>query len=1014
VSAPRAIGLVRVDGWRAAHRAIAALSADGGPIEARARAVVVPSHGAAWQLRRTLERLLLVEGWRPSARDAERLGLAPAPPGASIVLPDLLTRDEWYGQLHAATPPAPALLDGGEREVVLRAACDEASEAGLEPPFTLRPGLVAEILAFYDQLRRQKREVADVQRLCAERLEASVETDRGAARMLQQTRFLVAALERYEARLAALGAVDEHGWRDRLNAGGATSRHRHLVITVADQVAEPSGLWPCDFDALTRLDGLERIDVVATEALLATGLHERLHERLPGIEEYRPRDLEGVVSSQGPGIRGHLLVPPRQEDRFYFLARDREDELAGAIRRLVAHEGVVSDAEGTPSDTALVYQRPLPYLYVARQLLDSAGLAYEAFDALPLAAEPAAAALDLIVEFVASGHTRQATLSLLGSPHLRHEVGGRPVSRGDVSRFEDVLRDHDFTAGRERLEAIAASLASAAAGEPRHEGAASAAQAATAAATALERLEQPARTSEHVDVLLAFLESHLAPTEADAPWAEREQRARAAVRQVLLALRQAHVRHGDRVVAAHDTAAAIRRRIEAHTFAPRTGSGGIHLVDEPAARYGTFGRVQLLGLVEGEWPGGSRRNVFFPAWILRDLGWPPEEGRQAAARAAFGDMLRLAGRETAVSAFSLEDDALVRPSVLLEDVPGAGLVVERVDASAGEALFPHELLARGATTAATGANASASAAEWIALRAARPDPALPQYHGASGPTTVETHSVTAVETYLQCPFRYFASRVLGLEEERPDEPGLDPRQRGTFEHQVFERFFREWDGEGFGAITTALVPVARERFRALVEEMVAALPGADAAVERVRLLGSPVVAGIGERVFRLEAQHAVLVVARELEFDLGGPYDLVLQDRSLRVSLRGIADRVDLLADGTLRVVDYKSGRAPDVKRAIQLPVYGWCAEQRLAGERGRAWRVSEAAYIAFGEKRPHVSVIASEQQRDQVVPEALDRLAGAIEAIARGEFPPRPEKRSLCATCAFASVCRRDYVDAD
>ena len=40
---------------------------------------------------------------------------------------------------------------------------------------------------------------------------------------------------------------------------------------------------------------------------------------------------------------------------------------------------------------AVVFQRPLPYLYLARQVFGDAGLPYEAFDALPLAAEPVAA-----------------------------------------------------------------------------------------------------------------------------------------------------------------------------------------------------------------------------------------------------------------------------------------------------------------------------------------------------------------------------------------------------------------------------------------------------------------------------------------------------------------------------------------------------------------------------------------------------------------------------------------------
>ena len=46
--------------------------------------------------------------------------------------------------------------------------------------------------------------------------------------------------------------------------------------------------------------------------------------------------------------------------------------------------------------TAVVFQRPLPYLYLARQVFPDARVPYQALDALPLAAEPFAAALDQI------------------------------------------------------------------------------------------------------------------------------------------------------------------------------------------------------------------------------------------------------------------------------------------------------------------------------------------------------------------------------------------------------------------------------------------------------------------------------------------------------------------------------------------------------------------------------------------------------------------------------------------
>ena len=48
--------------------------------------------------------------------------------------------------------------------------------------------------------------------------------------------------------------------------------------------------------------------------------------------------------------------------------------------------------------------------------------------------------------------------------------------------------------------------------------------------------------------------------------------------------------------------AAIRRWLGSQTFAPRTGEPGLQIVDAQAARYGDFDDVQIVGLIEGEWP----------------------------------------------------------------------------------------------------------------------------------------------------------------------------------------------------------------------------------------------------------------------------------------------------------------------------------------------------------------------------------------------------------------------------
>jgi ATP-dependent helicase/nuclease subunit B len=50
-------------------------------------------------------------------------------------------------------------------------------------------------------------------------------------------------------------------------------------------------------------------------------------------------------------------------------------------------------------------------------------------------------------------------------------------------------------------------------------------------------------------------------------------------------------------------------------------------------------------------------------------------------------------------------------------------------------------------------------------------------------------SLSALERYQDCPFKFFASDLLRLEEPPEDELSLTPRERGRFIHEVFQRFF---------------------------------------------------------------------------------------------------------------------------------------------------------------------------------------------------------------------------------
>jgi len=984
VITPRRTRLVRVPDLQAFQRAI--VRAVPRALDAvRDCAVVVPTRGAAEELRRTIENV--------SLRSAD--AAAPA-----VVLPELLTRDQFYTALHermsgcgvrgaGCVPHVPALLSAFSREVLLRRAARDASAAGSEPPFQLRPGLIVEILALYDELRRRHKTVADFERLLIAALEPSADHDRGAARLLQQTVFLVSAFTRFEAAVTATGLLDEHTLRLRALQPSADGRalFRQVIVTVADQAADRRGLWTADFDLLARLPGLESIDVIATEATLGSGFHQRLHDLMPGIEE---------VSGEAPAGLPILLTAERQTRSF--VCRDREEELAEFARAIKSEPRRV-----TPLDrTAIVFQRPLPYLYLARQVFSDARIPYQALDSLPLAAEPFAAAVDLIFAAVAANFTRGSLIELLRSPHFVFAHASHAIGPSEVAALDRFLVDRKYLGGADRL----AALSSEAGGDARSRYASALAAAAAVAAT-LTSVSAAPSAPEQIAGILGFIKAHERLPRVTDAWRARHMRARSAVLAALDMLRDAHATHDLEPLSIAELAGAVRRWIEGQTFSPRTGATGLVLLDARAAAYADLDEIRIVGLTEADWPQRATRSIFYPSSLLSQLGWPAEHDRVTAGRAAFQDLLRLPKRRVSLSTFTLEDDALVSPSPLLDDIDAVGLPVEEMPARASMRVFAHEALAIepvifDAVDQATRA--------WLTLRAARTFDDQ-RFKVAAGPRAPAQYAVSHVERYLSCPFRYYAAYVLRLPEEREEESWMTPQERGQFVHEVFCEFFTQWQANGGGAITTANLGEAVEMFGRVAETHLERLPEGDRALERTLLLGSAAAPGLAERAFAFEVEQEVPVLERLLEYELEDVFAFAGAEGPRTIHLRSKADRIDLLHDGTLRIIDYKLGRAPNRDRSLQLPVYGACAEQALKGRHNRDWTVSRAGYVAFREKQAFSSLGKSEDDIAAALADGQARLVAAVESIERGEFPVRPDEPYLCNWCAYSTVCRKDYV---
>ena len=171
--------------------------------------------------------------------------------------------------------------------------------------------------------------------------------------------------------------------------------------------------------------------------------HERIHDVLPGIGEERMGVAAPlpVLSAPEP--------PPGGEPVGWIVCRDREEELV-EVARAIKRDRPGSRTPGLDR-IAVVFQRPLPYLYLARQVFADAQVPYQCADALPLAAEPSPR------RSISSSRLRRGSDARLAGraarlagigPSTASQSGreGARVGRGEFAAADALLRDINISA----------------------------------------------------------------------------------------------------------------------------------------------------------------------------------------------------------------------------------------------------------------------------------------------------------------------------------------------------------------------------------------------------------------------------------------------------------------------------------------------------------------------------------------------------------------------------------------
>jgi hypothetical protein len=291
-------------------------------------------------------------------------------------------------------------------------------------------------------------------------------------------------------------------------------------------------------------------------------------------------------------------------------------------------------------------------------------------------------------------------------------------------------------------------------------------------------------------------------------------------------------------------------------------------------------------------------------------------------------------------------------------------------------------------------------------------------------------SVTQLDTYAMCPFRYFAQRALGLA-PLADPLEVDHTLTGRVVHAVLCDFYRDLRESdllaGPVAGEAAWKAAARPHMRAALERQIERLAPVrrDAFfAELLRYLGAGLdgvgVAGLLEAFLTVEA--SALRVHEPVAFELpfgetthAGPDgerrlpELVVEvPGQPAVRIAGVIDRVDRArGDGGAIVFDYKTSRQLPRKAHLaegyrfQLAVYLAAIASEMTPSGGGYYKLADAAEIAR-DLAVGKDVVAQ-------VPRAVAHLAKSARAgrFAPGHLPPRDKG---CSWCDHKVMCRVDH----
>lgn len=361
-------------------------------------------------------------------------------------------------------------------------------------------------------------------------------------------------------------------------------------------------------------------------------------------------------------------------------------------------------------------------------------------------------------------------------------------------------------------------------------------------------------------------------------------------------------------VAPAQALAQLRQMAAATIFQPQTADAPVQVLGLLEAVGLRFDRLWVAGMDTSRWPQPPSPHPLLPVALQRHYGMPRSSAEQELRLAeALFENLRSSAAEVIFSHARRDGDGERLPSVLIRDLPPWS---EPVENTAGQGQISQPLIIDLVGSAQL---------ERVPIGPAPPMALTGTvFGGGSG----------VLRDQAGCPFNAFAIWRLGATPLEEPAFGLSAADRGTLVHRCLELLWSRLQTQA------ALLQLDKQTSAALIADIVA---------DALRPWQRDRPDLFGPRFVRIESARLHALLSTWLDIDRGrNDFTVLAPEQAVTVDIAGLKlslriDRIDQLADGSLVLIDYKTGAtkprvwAGERPEEPQLPLYALSQQAPVA-----------------------------------------------------------------------------------